>query len=343
MFYFCTYFDSNYLIKGLALYRSLVRHAKPFHLWVLCFDDITFESLQKLNLPEIELISLKDFEKGDEELLKVKANRSRIEYYFTCTPSLPLYILKNYPEVDLITYLDADLFFFSDIFSLYQKLQDGSVFIVEHRFPERLRYLTELYGIYNVGFLSFRRDNAGLECLTWWREKCLKKCKDSAEDENYADQKYLDDWSTRFSGVKVLSYKGIGLAPWNLENYHITLEKGYIFVDAQPLLFFHFAGLRQVKKWLYRPGLTKFNDSLKKPIYKHIYRLYLREIREIERWLSFLNNPCIRLGTIRHNKQQIAERGNIFRRTRRMIREWIDEMKEILRWELYVMIAGRVW
>ena len=53
MFYFCSYFDSNYLSKGLALYRSLVRHAVPFRLWVLCFDDLAYETLRRLALAEV--------------------------------------------------------------------------------------------------------------------------------------------------------------------------------------------------------------------------------------------------------------------------------------------------
>ena len=122
MYYFCTYFDSNYLTRGLALYRSLVRHAAPFRLWVLCFDDLAYETLQRLNLHEVVPISLRDFEDGDEELLQAKGNRSRIEYYFTCTPTLPLYILRNCSEVDVITYLDADLFFFSDPSPIYEEL-----------------------------------------------------------------------------------------------------------------------------------------------------------------------------------------------------------------------------
>jgi len=168
VYYFCTYFDSNYLIKGLALYRSLIRHARPFRLWVLCFDDLAYETLQRLDLPEIVPISLRDFEEGDKELLQAKGNRSRIEYYFTCTPSLPLYILSNHPEVDVITYLDADLFFFLNPSPIYKELDDGSVLIVGHRFPPHLRH-AEVYGIYNVGLLSFRRDDVGLQCLHWWR------------------------------------------------------------------------------------------------------------------------------------------------------------------------------
>jgi hypothetical protein len=89
MFHFCTYFDSNYLISGLTLYRSLVRHAHPFHLWVLCMDEQVFQILQTLALPEISPISRDEFEKGDSELIKAKGNRSHIEYYFTCSPPCP--------------------------------------------------------------------------------------------------------------------------------------------------------------------------------------------------------------------------------------------------------------
>ncbi len=93
MRYFCTYFDSNYLDRGLALYNSLMRHAGRFRLWVLCFDDAAFDTLRSLALPGLEPIALAEFEKGDDALLAAKTNRSRFEYYFTCTPSLPLYLL----------------------------------------------------------------------------------------------------------------------------------------------------------------------------------------------------------------------------------------------------------
>ena len=36
---YCTYFDHNYLSRGLALYHSLQRHAPGARLWVLCLSE----------------------------------------------------------------------------------------------------------------------------------------------------------------------------------------------------------------------------------------------------------------------------------------------------------------
>lgn len=38
MFNFCTLFDSYYLDKGIALYESLEKVCKDFHLYIFCFD-----------------------------------------------------------------------------------------------------------------------------------------------------------------------------------------------------------------------------------------------------------------------------------------------------------------
>src|SRR4051812_47673010 len=96
---FCTLFDKNYLFRGLALYRSLERWAGDFRLFVVCMDTESYDVLSRLALPRATLVRLDQLE--DEELLKAKANRTLIEYYWTCTPSLPLYVMDRCPEAEI--------------------------------------------------------------------------------------------------------------------------------------------------------------------------------------------------------------------------------------------------
>ena len=105
MKHYCTYFDRNYLPQGLALYRSLVRHSMPFALWVLCFDETTHRILSELQLPMLNPLRQEDFERGDDALVASKRNRTRVEYFWTCTPSLPLYLFRTQPQIETITYL----------------------------------------------------------------------------------------------------------------------------------------------------------------------------------------------------------------------------------------------
>jgi len=316
MYYFCTYFDQNYLARGLALYRSLKRHCSEFKLWVLCLDNAAYEILEKLDLPGVYLIAMEAFERNDEPLRSAKQSRSKIAYYFTCTPSLSLYILNNWPEVDLITYVDADIFFFASPMPLFEELGNSSVAIIGHRFPTHLQDL-EKYGIYNVGWLSFRRDENALICLRWWRERCLEWCYDRVEDGRYADQKYLDDWPERFRNVIVLKHKGANLAPWNLANYRLFRDGARLLVDEQPLIFFHFNGLEIIiSQYLYNPNWRNYGVRPCLVIRRQVYANYIRTVLDVGRQLLPISAIHPFSGNVRKQGDQvfkIRHLGRLFR------------------------------
>ena len=277
MRYFCTYFDCHYLARALAMYESLRRHCPEFKMWMLCFDESSYAKLVKLKLPNIVPLTLNELERNDAPLLEARKNRTLLEYYFTCTPSLPLFILRSESPVDLITYLDADLYFFSSITPVFEEIGDKSIAIIPHRFSEAFRKW-EWNGIFNVGWVSFRRDDNGLSCLNWWRERCLEWCYDRIEDNRFADQKYLDDWPVRFPNVVVLTHKGANLAPWNIGNYDLSIRGGVIFVDDQPLIFFHFHAFKQVVGPIYDTQLAKYDVTPSKIVIRHIYAPYVAEV-----------------------------------------------------------------
>ncbi len=263
--YFCTYFDSNYLYKGITMYRSLSRVSQDFKLWILCFDELTYKLLSQMNLDNVELISLEEFE--DEELKKTKQDRSLVEYFWTCTPSLPLYILSKYPELDMITYIDADLYFYSDPLPIFEEFSYRSILLIEHRYAKDIENKTKNNGIYNVQFITFRNDETGITALRWWRDRCLEWCYRRAEDGKMGDQKYLDDWTTRFSNVCVLKNKGAGLAPWNIIKYNIRRVENEIYVDEDKLIFYHFHYFKMYSNKLFNLSTYKLYKEHKKLIY----------------------------------------------------------------------------
>ena len=283
---FCTLFDKNYLFKGLALHQSLRRHVSDFTLWILCMDDTAFDILERLDLPNVRLLSLAQFE--DQDLLAAKQTRTQVEYCWTCTPSLPLYLLEHEPGLEAISYLDADLFFTSDPAPVFEELGEGSIGIVGHRYGLKWEALAEDSGIYNVGFMVFRNDERARTCLTWWRDRCNEWCYHRVEDGKMGDQKYLDDWPERFEGVVVLQHKGAGLAPWNFDRYSIRKKNGEILVDGEPLIFSHLHSLEIVDDGrdfvLAYPeyGVSSANEKLLYPNYTKALRRAIDKTRALE-------------------------------------------------------------
>jgi hypothetical protein len=173
--------------------------------------------------------------------------------------------------------LDADLLFFSPLESLFDEIADHSIAIIPHRFPLSFRK-AERHGIFNVGWVSFRHDGTGLACLQRWRAQCIERCADSSDGMQFADQRYLDEWPTQFQNLIVLQHKGADLAPWNIANYKITSQNGDIYVDSEPLLFFHFHGLRRLNHYVYDTCFQHYGAKLSKLVIHRIYEPYLRRL-----------------------------------------------------------------
>jgi hypothetical protein len=100
-------------------------------------------------------------------------------------------------------------------------------------------------GIYNVGWVTFRNDENGRAALDWWRERCIEWCYDRLEPGRFGDQKYLDDWPSRFSGVRVTVNPAAGLDPSSDDGHRVTASPpDSVLLDGSPLIYYHHAGLR---------------------------------------------------------------------------------------------------
>lgn len=281
---FCTYFDINYIHRGLTLYSTLERQTARFTLWILCFDERTHEVLTSLNLPDARLIRRQDFEAGDDELTATKQGRTTVEYYWTCTPSLMLYIFRHFPDVQTLTYVDADMAFFGSPSALLAELGEGSVLLLPHDFsPAYAGH--ETAGRFNVGILAFQRDANATKCLTWWRERCLEWCFDRHEDGKFGDQAYLNRWPELFPGVIVSNRLGLRVAPWNASQFLFEQEEdGKVFVNGEQLICYHFHALRFCTRSLVL--LIRWSVPLSGACREAVYRPYVYELLKIERELK---------------------------------------------------------
>jgi len=259
------------------MYDSLKKNCDDFHLYIFAFDDKAFELLGKLNLEKTTLISLKEFE--NDELLAVKSSRSKAEYCWTCTPSVIKYVLAKY-KTDSCTYIDADLFFYSSPKSLFDEMGNASVLITEHRYTKKYDR-SKLSGKYCVQFITFNNDTEGLNVLNWWSNACIEWCYNLCVDGKFGDQKYLDDWTTRFNGVHELKHLGGGVAPWNIQQYEISnsLNNKLFLITKNEFInfevvFFHFHYVRFYKNNIVDLGWLK----LSKQIINEFYAKYIRAL-----------------------------------------------------------------
>ena len=265
--YYTTYFDRNYIIKGIALIESLKANEKnSFELFVICLDELTCILLKQMNYSFVSLIPLHAIERNDTDLIKAKGNRTLIEYYWTLTPTIILNILENNKSVHSLIYIDADIFFYASPDVIWNELGNNSAMIHEHRFSPEQKYL-ERNGKYNVGLLCFKNDNYSKEILNWWRKSCNEWCYYRLEDGKFGDQLYLNQFPTRFKGVTVLENIGAGVAPWNHIQYQFTIDnEGKRRVDKVPLIFYHFHSLEILMPEIIIPSkffpVTPFTEDI---------------------------------------------------------------------------------
>jgi hypothetical protein len=277
--HFCTYFDHRYLAQGLALHASLQRNSPNSTLWVLCLSDECEIFLRGASLPGMRLLSLPVLEHDDPELASARFNRSLVEYYFTCSPCLPRYLLHMYPGIDAVTYLDADLYFFSSVEPVFVEIGETQIAITPHRYPARMEAGLLQYGRFNVGWLTFRRGEHALACLDWWRKSCIEWCYDRVEPGRFGDQKYLDRFGELFPSVHIISNIGVNLAPWNVLDAVIRMRDSVVTIDGTPLVFFHFHGLKKISQDTYDTNLDDYGARLTPELRQLVYRPYINELR----------------------------------------------------------------
>jgi len=260
---FTTVCDFKYLPQGLALYKSLMKHNSSFVLYWGCITDECLEAVMGLNMPNVIAFSTANF----------PYNRmSHKEYCWSLASRFTWWILDRYDMED-ITYLDADLYFYQDYELIYDEIKHKSVGLVEHRIPS---YKT--VGKYNVGFIYFKNDFEGKTCLSRWAELTADKGNKYFEEYgSCGDQKYLELFDIWYPyNVHVIE---CGHGAWWVDR-HYTFKDDHIIWNGQKQLFvyMHYSHFKLTKDSYTHDEMIPLQDS-KWARLKEYYDNYAIEVR----------------------------------------------------------------
>ena len=279
---YCTYFDHQYLDRGLAMIRSLRRVDPDCRISVLCLTPECERVLARLHEPGVTWTTLADFERENPDLLAVKDDRSLRDYYFTLSGCTVSSALAAADPGDIVTYLDADLMFYSSPAPIFEAIANASIGLVGHRYHWWAKRL-EKYGRFNVGWVSFRADATGLEAARWWRNSCIEWCYGCVDGDRFADQKYLDHIFLKFPNVTEVTHPGANVGPWNICRHTIAPgAQGTFVVDGKfPLIFFHFAGLKEIEPNVFLGSNISYLGPFSAMVRNDIYGPYVAHLKQI--------------------------------------------------------------
>jgi hypothetical protein len=283
--------DGDFSPRTLAMIKSLRAFDENARFIFFHFDDLNVNQLEIFRKSKVDLYSIRSF-LGNHLFDSLASSREYLELLWT----LPSVIAKELlisavgSERTDVVYLDADLFFFGSPKEIWKEVPLNQISIVRHNFSARLRVNFPQSGEFNVSWVSFPVTGIGVECASEWAANCTELCPATPTMLNgrlvYGDQLYLEDWPSRFKGsIHVIENIGVGVAPWNYENYEIT-EVAPILVNTVPVIFFHFSSHQYGFLFARKMGSVY---SAVSPIPAEIYRIYERAISEACRDLGFNN------------------------------------------------------
>jgi hypothetical protein len=284
--YFCTITTNGYLLKALALYESICMHTdNNFHIWICTIDELAYELLIKLNLPNASIVDVGAIE--NQRLLEAKNNRYVNEYCWTIKASLIKFILKHHNYIDSILYLDSDTFMFSNPHTFFDSLKKDNVLLTSHNFNDGVDYSTKQKGLYNAGIVGFKNCRDALRILNWWENRCIEWCYNDIQPNRFGDQKYLETIKNKHPKTVVIKSVGGNAAMWNIEYCDIKNLDNKVYINNDILIFFHFCSffiITENEFDLWKCISPKIETSTKQLIFIPYVQAIKKAINEVKKY-----------------------------------------------------------
>lgn len=298
MKHYYTYVNGNFLPRFLALHASIQRFQPDSLLWVLTLDHEVEEALACLNLKSVRIFPIEELVRREPALAQARAERSKVEFYVTCSPACLYHVLKDLPEDACLTKLDTDCFFLADPGPIHELEEKANIAITPHRFPEQLQHL-ERVGKFNAGWVTIKNNPVGRRCAENWKNQCLEWCHEKLGGRGFGDQKYIDEWPGNYPGVLSLEHPGVNAALWNCGGLAVRLENTCATLNGHPIILFHFSGLTAISARVYEVNWSQYGVKPNRILLRGVFLPYLVEVERARKllnrpiaWLNFRADPA---------------------------------------------------
>ncbi len=242
----------NYIGLAKVLQTSINDHNEDVDFYIFIADELS--SKNDIVVPDNVLESRKILSYTDEEWVNMAFKYNLTEFCTAIKPYCFKYLFYE-KEYDEVIYFDPDIFVFSSLSPIFDRLQTCSIMVTPHIvFPKLEDNTDRSYlqaGPYNLGFLGLRKTESSRLLLDWWGKRLKINCFDEVLDYTFTDQKWILMIHSFFpqEEIDVCRNLGMNVAPWNFCERKIVKKGDKFFVEnrddntlSNEIVFVHYSG-----------------------------------------------------------------------------------------------------
>ncbi|NLP50748.1 hypothetical protein [Bacillus sp. RO1] len=243
----CTVTCADYLYKALVMAKTAKTHMPDVKVY-LCLVEKEIPSLLNENNLFDDIVLAKDIGIPNFEHFLFK--HTIYEACIAVKGRYFKYLLDNLIQEDNFIFLDPDIMILDTFTEITEIFQSNSIILTpqinqpmetdEQVDDIELPHL--LYGVFNLGFLGFKRHPEALKFIDWYTERLEYACYIDLSSGLFVDQKWVN-LAPSFFEVYILKHPGYNVSSWNLPERKIGKFNGKYTSNGRNIKFYHFSGL----------------------------------------------------------------------------------------------------
>ncbi len=251
----------NYLAQAHTLGESLAVTNPGIRFFVGLVDRLDHVQFDTGKEPRYELLEIHKI--GIEGFGEMCGRYNITELNTAVKPFYFSYFWKEFPQAEKLIYFDPDIIVFQPLTALLQQLDTSDAVLTPHvltpvedrKTPNELHHLNT--GVYNLGFVAFRKTEAARVFVKWWEDKLRYECLIALCEGLFVDQNWMNFLPVFVPGTYIERHPGYNVAYWNLHERTVSRKQDTYYVNEESeLLFFHYSGYDPARPEV----LSKYQD-----------------------------------------------------------------------------------